>query len=59
MSGSEIRPCPGCKDHPFQDERYNTDENGRPTGRRMRVHNIGEAHSVCTICSGKKELKKS
>ena len=50
MSGSEIRICLGCKPHPFQDGRY---------GQFMRVHNIGKAHSVCTICSNKKELKKS
>lgn len=47
--GSEIRICVGCKEHPFQDERY---------GKNMRVHCIGKGHSVCSVCSAKKDLRR-
>lgn len=47
--GSEIRICVGCKSSPDDDRRY---------GKNMRVHCIGKSHSVCTICSSKKDLKR-
>ena len=58
MSGSEIRECPGFPCSPDDDQRYGKSADGKLTGKKMRVHAIGKAHSVCCNCSSKKELKR-
>ena len=57
MSGSEIRECPGCKHSPDDDNRYGKDHNGNLTGKKMRVHTVGNGKVTCTICSDNKPLK--
>lgn len=39
--GCEVRQCPGCKPHPFQDKQY---------GNKNRVQNRSRDGFTCTVC---------